>query len=426
MMPSRPAPHTATEEYPTSSGRAAPAGSPILICAFPKDVALALPASGEVVGRAWLAEVGVRDLKVSGEHLRFSRREGRVHIEDTGSRNGTWLDGDRIAPGHPVALDDGAILRLGRTLLVYRAAFVGAATPADPVGFLAGPWGLGALRARLDDLSRSRPPNVLIEGATGTGKELVAAAVIKALRRPASRSASINVAAIAAGVFEAQLFGWEKGAHSGAAQAGKGIFRENDGGSVFLDEIGELPMDLQPKLLRLIENGDIQPVGGGPVKVNVAVIAATNRSLAEAVERGAFRRDLHARFTERIELPPLADRPEDVYAILRSLVTRRGAALDEERADVDAVEHLLLHDWPANVRDLVRVAAALGSAGQLTLDLVEGVTGPRRVAAELTPEAARRMLQECGGNEHAVERRFGVKRGKLRRVLGKAGRGGAG
>jgi transcriptional regulator with PAS, ATPase and Fis domain len=397
----------------------------VLLCAFPTQVALKLPTKGAVVGRAWLSDAGVRDTKVSAEHLRFSREEGRVYVEDAGSRNGTWVGGVRVPRGERALVADGAVLRLGRTLLVYRASFAGELSPALPIGRLVGPWGLGEVRARLAELSRRPERNVLIEGATGTGKELLAAAVIHALGRTKKPSASINIAAVPTGVFEAQLFGWVKGAYSGSAEGSKGIFGGNDGGSVFLDEIGELPLELQPKLLRALENQQIQPVGArGPVSVDVAVIAATNLPLEEAVERGAFRRDLHARFTARFKLPGLAERREDVFAILEALAKRRSFAIDASCAEVEAVERLLLDDWPANVRDLDRVAAALAAAGQLTLAVVDKDLQPRPRESKLTREAAEQMVRECGGNEREVERRFGIARGKLRRALGKAEKGG--
>lgn len=423
-MSSRQGSRTTTEEYQVPSGGQAPRGRPALLCSFPRDVAVSLPDPGEIVGRAWLDRMGVRDTKSSGEHLRFSRGEGRFFVEDVGSRNGTWVDGQRIPARQRAAIDDGAIVRLGCTALVFRASFAFALSPAPRIGKLVGPWGLGDVRAQLEALPKKRERNVLVEGATGTGKELIAAAVILALGRAKKRWATINVAAVPAGVFEAQLFGWQKGAHSGAAQAGRGVVRENDGGCVVLDEIGELPMDLQPKLLRLLENGEIQPVGGGPVSVDVAILASTNRPLAEAVLKGSFRRDLYARFTERIVLPALADRPEDVMAILRALVERRGATLEEGCVEVDAIERLLQDDWPANVRDLDRVAAAFAAEGRLTRALVDSVLGAWSARAELTREEAERMVGECDGNEREAERRFHVSRGKLRRALGKVGRGG--
>jgi transcriptional regulator of acetoin/glycerol metabolism len=414
-------PRTTTEEYQPASSDAAAGGVSVLLCAFPTQVALQIPASGTLVGRSWLADVGVRDTKISGDHLRFSRADGRLLVEDVGSRNGTWIDGARVAARQRMPLADGAVLRLGRTLVVYRSAFTGDLTPAPPLGRLVGPWGLGEVRRRLNELSRRPERNVLLQGPTGAGKELLAAAVIHALGRSKRPSASINVAAIAAGVFEIQLFGWVKGAYSGSAEGGQGIFRANDGGSVFLDEIGELPLELQPKLLRLLENQEIQRVGSNrSEKVDVLAVAATNRPLEDAMERGAFRRDLHARFVARLGLPALAERPEDVYAILAALAHRRGVVLDPGNAEVEAVERLMLDAWPANVRDLDRVAAAVATAGQLTLAVVERELQPRSRESVLTREAAEQMVRECGGVEREAERRFGIARGKLRRALGKA------
>lgn len=418
-MPSPRTPQTTTEEHRPPSPATTALGTPVLLAAFPDQLAVPLPTSSTIVGRKWLADAGRRDTEVSGDHLRFWRVGEHIQVEDVGSRNGTWVNGAPTGKER-VVLDDGAVLRLGRTLLVYRASFTGQPTPAPPLGLLVGPWGLGALRGSLADLSRSKERNVLIEGSTGTGKELVAAAVIHALGRGGKPSQSLNVAAVPAGVFEGQLFGWVKGAYSGSAQGGEGLLRKNHGGSVFLDEIGELPLDLQPKLLRLLENREVLAVGASRhVPVDVAIIAATNRPLEEAVERGAFRRDLYARFIARIQLPTLAERPEDVYAILVARAKKRGLDLDES-AEVEAVERLMLERWQANVRELDRVAAAVATAGQLTLGVIERILGPRPKSTELTREMAEQMVRECNGNEREAERRFSVNRGKLRRALGKA------
>ena len=197
------------------------------------------------------------------------------------------------------------------------------------------------------------------------------------------------------------------------------------GGSVFLDEIGELPLDLQPKLLRALENQEIQRVGASEsTGVDVVVVAATNCPLMEAVERGAFRRDLHARFTARLTLPGLAQRPEDVFAILEALAKRRSAVIDVSLAEVEAIERLMLDAWTANVRDLDRVAAAIATAGQVTLAVIERELQPRSRESNLTREAAEQMVRECDGNEREAERRFGIARGRLRRALGKVGRDG--
>jgi transcriptional regulator of acetoin/glycerol metabolism len=425
-----PIPQATTEEHQPPPASDLERGRPVFLAVHPASACLPIPARAEIVGRAWLADAGVVDTKVSGQHVRLSIEDGRVHVEDQRSRNGTWIRGIQIPAGKRVALDDGAVLRLGGTLLVHRAAFEGALTPADPIGRLVGPWGLGEIRERLRALAERAgrtpkvpPPNVLIEGDSGTGKELVAAAVIHALGRARRPFSSLNVAAVAAGVFEAQLFGWVGGAYSGSGSGGPGVLRENEGGAVFLDEIGELPLELQPKLLRMLDNREVQPVGGRAVPVDVAIVAATNRPLEEAVARGVFRRDLHARFHERLALPSLAERPEDLVAILGALLARSHTAFDPAGAEVEAVERLLLEPWPANVRDLDRVAAALARPEPLTTALLDRVLGPRQAPVELTREAAEQMVLSCKGNEREAERRYRVSRGTLRRALGKGGRG---
>ncbi|WP_437323015.1 sigma 54-interacting transcriptional regulator [Sorangium sp. So ce381] len=410
-----------TEEHRPPSAGDGECGHPVLLAAFPGVVALSIPASGEVVGRAWLVSAGLPDAEVSGRHLSFSRTGGRLQVEDVGSRNGTYLNGVPLRAKQRTGLDDGDVVRLGKTLLVYREAFTGALSPAPPLGRLVGPWGLTAVRAELLALAARREVNVLLQGETGTGKELLAEAVVEALGRRGKPFAAVNVAGIPASVFEGQLFGWKRGAYSGAVGDSRGVLRAHQGGAVFLDEIGELPLEVQPKILRLLENREILPVGEDrPVRVEVALIAATNRALEAMVERGAFRRDLLARFLVRIDLLPLRERPEDVFAVLQALRERRGTPFDARQTEVEAVERLMLERWPANVRDVERLAAMIGPSAPLTQHAVERALGPPAARVALTREAAEQVLAECRDNQSEAARRLGVSRGKLRRLLGLA------
>jgi transcriptional regulator with AAA-type ATPase domain len=394
---------------------------PALVCAFPRPAALALPDSGTIVGRAWLAERDLADTEVSGAHLRVDRRGGVLRVADVGSRNGTWVNGARLAPRDLVPLDDGAVLRIGRTLLVYREELAGAFEPAPPLGGLVGPYGLRAAAQAITALGRSHPGNVLIEGETGTGKELAARAAAAALGRE-KPFAAVNVAGVARGVFESQMFGHVAGAFSDARGAAPGIVAAHDGGTLFLDEIGELDLDLQAKLLRLLENREVLPVGAPrPVKVDVLVVAATNRDLEEMVERGAFRRDLFARLSmARVRLPPLRDRCEDVFAVAAELCRRAGGALAAETVEVEAMERLLLAPWPGNVREL---AAALAAVRRLdpepglrlwALDEVLGEAPAQKNA--LTEEMVNAAIEAAGGNVTAAADKLGVSRGKLLRM----------
>lgn len=421
---------TTTEEHCPPSPSDAERAEPVLLAVFPSLGVLPLPPSGEIIGRNEFAKAGVVDKEISGKHLRFSRPGGNHYVEDLGSRNGTFLNGHWIGKNAPTPLADGAILRIGRTLLVFRASFGGSYLPDKPLGSLISPFGLRGARQDIERITAQKARNVLIQGETGTGKELLAAYLHAALGRADKPFAPVNVAAVPASLFESHLFGWRKGAFSGGAEGGEGILRAHHRGTVFLDEIGELPLDLQPKLLRLLESREVWPVGEArPTReVDLLLLAATNRLLDEMVEAGTFRRDLYARFVARVEIPPLRERPEDIFAILESLFLRRGARLDAKRIEVEALERLLLFPWKSNVRELDLLVTHIEAEGGVTLSAVSEVLGP---GAEnlgkrpLTRELVNRVLSECKGNQQEAARRLGVDRGKLLRLLKKVAEGGS-
>jgi transcriptional regulator of acetoin/glycerol metabolism len=412
-----------TEEHKLPSRPSAELGRPALVVAFPRSVALPLPDAKTPLGREHLARAAIVDTEVSGRHLSITRAGPAFQLEDVGSRNGTWVDGRRVLPGDRVALSDGAVIRIGRTLLVFRERLEGPAAPSPPLGRLVAPFGMRAVAATIEAWKRRPPRNVLIEGDTGTGKELAAAAVATALGR-SEPYAPVNVAGVAAGVFESQLFGHVAGAFSDAKRASRGIVLAHDRGTVFLDELGELPLELQPKLLRLLENREVLAVGAErPVLVDVLVVAATNRALAQMVAEGRFRADLLARFaTAKLELPSLADRAEDVFAIAQAIAAAYGDPLRPEDVEVEALERLLLDRWPENVRGLAAAMArvtALDPAPGLRLWSVERVLGPPadKPKDHLSRELVDAALAATGGNETRAAARLGVTRGKLRRFL---------
>jgi transcriptional regulator of acetoin/glycerol metabolism len=395
----------------------------VFISAFPH--AAVLPISNGSVGRDWLKEHGAPDREVSGHHLKFERKGSAVYLSDAGSRNGTWVNGKILPPDETVALEDGTVVRLGRSLLVYREGLIGAREPAGPVDELVGPFGLRRIATMIDALVRHPPRNILVEGETGTGKELAAMALAKALGRNVPY-APVNVAGVASGVFESQLFGHVAGAFSDAKEASRGIVLAHEGGTVFLDEIGELPIDLQPKLLRLLENREVLSVGAErPVQADVMIIAATNQKLEALVEQSRFRQDLFARLSvARLRLPPLRDRAEDLYSIARHVGPRVGAVLEPEHTEVEAMERLLLEPWPTNVRGLIAALSqivAIDQGAGLRLWAVEEVLGKSKEIAggPLTQTSVDAALQACDGNESRAARRLGVTRGKLRRFLSK-------
>ena len=272
---------------------------------------------------------------------------------------------------------------------------------------------------------------MLVTGETGTGKEVVAAE----LHRHSGRSGAfvpVNCAAIAPTLAESTLFGHVRGAFTGATTARDGLFVEAEKGTLFLDEIGELEPGLQAKLLRVLEDGRVTPLGGGSSRrVDVRVVAATNRAVREAGE--GLRPDLVARLDEwPLALPPLRDRREDIALLLDHFAPGRVVA-------ADAVEALLLHDWPANVRELRNVARRLGLAGErVTLEALPTALAGRFVArragrdaapaaaaapdslpaaASLTREEAVSALRACGGNVSRAARKLSIGRKTLYRRI---------
>jgi transcriptional regulator with GAF, ATPase, and Fis domain len=216
---------------------------------------------------------------------------------------------------------------------------------------------------------------VLILGETGTGKELIARAIHAASPRRDRHLIKLNCAAIPAMLIESELFGHEKGAFTGAARRRDGRFALADGGTIFLDEVGELPLDLQAKLLRVIQEGEFEPVGSSQTKkVDVRIIAATNRDLAQAVKEGEFREDLYYRLNVfPITLPPLRERGEDV-ALIASVFAKRFAHRLGRRIEPlsqECIQRLQAYSWPGNVRELMSVierAVITSRDGRLNLD----------------------------------------------------------
>lgn len=379
------------------------------------------------LGRAWLEEHGCADGEVSGRHIELTRVGAGVRLRDVGSRNGTWLDGRPLPADHGVDLREGAVIRLGSTLLVFRAEHVGPLSPDAPLGELIAPFGMRGVGSTLERMSAQPPATVLIVGETGTGKELMARAVAARCGR-AGNYGAVNIAGVASGVFESQLFGHVAGAFSDARGHARGVLAAHAGGTVFLDEIGELPLGLQPKLLRVIDNREVLPVGAErAVVVDVLLIGATNRDLEGMVARGEFRRDLLARLEgTTLTLPPLRERAEDVYAIACGAGAAMGMALDASHCEVEAVERLLLCGWTSNVRGLVtclRRVRDVDPEPGLHLWSVQQVLGQSEPVSSVGPHDAtsvQQALDACGGNESHAARHLGISRGKLRRILGKA------
>ncbi len=415
---------TTTHEHRVPPASDAKLGEPVLICVFPALVVFPLPSTGKIIGRKEFADSGILDKEISGRHLRFSRLGGVFKVEDVKSRNGTFVNGHAIGPEEPVEMPEGGVVRIGCSLFVFRSSFTGSAQPDAHLGELVSPFGLRSLRQSLEKLANQQGGSVLIEGETGTGKELVAEQIAIQMRGNKKNFAPVNVAAIPASVFESHLFGWKKGAYSGSEGGGEGVIRAHAGGTVFLDEIGELSLDLQPKILRLLEKREVWPVGESKAikNIDVTFVAATNRSLDAMVEAGTFRLDLRSRFARRLHILPLRERPEDIFAILQTLYQRRGLTLDPEGIEIEAVERLLLFPWKGNVRELELLVTHLAPSRELRSRAITEVLGPSvddLGKRPLTREQVNQVLRECGGNQAEAARRLGVDRAKLIRLLKK-------
>jgi len=316
--------------------------------------------------------VAIPDRHVSSRHAVVETVGQRLVVRDLGSRNGTRLNGKATAGA--AALTDGDVLEIGHTLLVFRAAVPAPFdAPADydsaqgdlPAGLAT----LDAVRQRsarqLQRVAASTVP-VLVLGATGTGKELVARAVHDASGRRGPFVA-VNCGALAPSVLEAQLFGHVRGAYSGAVGDSPGLLRAASGGTLFLDEVAELTPVAQVALLRALQEQEVLPVGGvRPVSIDVRVVAATLHSLDDLCADGAFRSDLHARLAGyTFRLPCLRERREDLGLLLSAIAGDRTTPLDP-----DAARALLQYTWPHNVREFKHVldaAAALAAGGAIEL-----------------------------------------------------------
>ncbi len=322
-----------------------------------------------VLGRKVDPPEGVRlaHATVSRRHLaiHWDREAGCHYAAELGSRNGSTLNGARLNQV-PRQLRDNSVLRLGDVFVVYEVEST--TTPDDDHVDRDAIWGealsMASLRGRVGQMARDPSP-VLIRGQSGAGKERVAGELHRLSDRT-GRMVTLNCATLSATLIESQLFGHVRGAFTGAKHASEGFFQAADGGSLFLDEIGEMPVELQPKLLRAIESGEVTAVGSTQRRiVDVRVIAATNRNLAEEVEDGRFRRDLLARLSLwLLEVPSLHRRRVDVLAWIDRLAARwahqRGHS-DRPSFEFSppAVETILLADWPENLRGLNRLVHEL-------------------------------------------------------------------
>jgi len=375
----------------------------------------------------------LRDKYVSSAHAEIRFDAGFWSVQDEGSRNGTLVNGQRV---ERVEITDGDLIEVGRTFFLFAhdvapAHRSGAMLDADQASWPA--RGLETLQPglereldRLTPIARSLTP-IQILGDTGTGKEVIAQAVHKLSGRAGSFVA-VNCGALPATLVESELFGYRKGAFSGANENRLGWVRSASGGTLLLDEIGDLPLPAQTALLRVLQEGEVVPVGDHrPSPVDLRVCSATHRDLDALVEAGQFRRDLLTRLQgHQLRLPSLAQRRADMGLLTRALIRRlAGAAADRVTIEPRAFRAMCRYDWPGNIRELEKclsVALALSVGDGIDHDhipsrIMAGARPAPDVAShpvdaeqppsEPTLEELTRLLAAHHGNVAAVSRAMG-------------------
>ena len=308
------------------------------------------------IGGRKSTDLPLNDPLVSGQHAELTLDEHGYRLRDLDSKNGTFVGGLRVKE---VWVAPGATITVGGTKLLFEPleASVEVALSADERcgGMYGRSIAMRALFAKIGKLAAT-DATVLVTGETGTGKELVAEALHDRSARASGPLVVLDCGSIPATLVESELFGHERGAFTGAISSRAGAFERAHGGTIFLDELGELPLELQAKLLRVLERREVRRVGGQKtIPLDLRVVAATNRDLTVEVTRGRFREDLFYRLAvARVHVPPLRDRREDIpLLVAHFLETLPGGgppSLKPETMDL-----MMKHDWPGNVRELRNV-----------------------------------------------------------------------
>jgi transcriptional regulator with PAS, ATPase and Fis domain len=386
--------------------------------------------------------IEVPDGWMSVDHVELRRIDAKWIAFDKGSKNGMILDGRTVGEAE---LSDGDLLQLGHTFFRFRTDIP--ATGAPAVDFASQSAAIGPLSTlsmlfqgvveRATAAAQSRVP-ILLSGESGTGKEVLARYIHTQSGRRGALVA-VNSGAIPPNLVESELFGYKKGAFSGAAQDRAGWVRASDGGTLFLDEIGDLPLTAQAAFLRVLQEFEVMPVGGQrPEPIDLRAIAATHHDLKRLVREDRFRHDLLARLEGlTLKLPPLRDRAEDIPLLMVVLLRK----LAPERPDVKftpaAAQAILDHDWPLNIRELEQALAGavalsgIALTGSVPIDVghlpetMLRFTGPK--PRELTPDEARHrdqlldLFREHGGNLSAVARSLQKGRTQVMRWVARYG-----
>lgn len=384
--------------------------------------------------RDGILHLGVPDGRISVRHARLTAEFDRWIVVDTGSKNGVFLNG---APQQRALLSPGDVLQLGHTLFLFESE------PA-PIGF---PLDLdsSALANELDGMATLLPSlarelkrlrgaatstvSVLLLGPTGTGKELAARAV-HAFSQRTGDFVAVNCGGLPPSLVEAELFGYRRGAFSGASQHHLGLVRAADAGTLFFDEVADLPPSSQSALLRVLQEREVHPLGAThPIPIDLRVVAATHKDLDELVRRHHFREDLLSRLSGiAFHLPPLTRRRPDLGLLVARLLARLTPRAANITLDPAAARAMLADPWPRNVRQLEQsIAGALAVGASDVLRPADfGLTPP---PSALVPEAPRddlraelvARLETYHGNISEIARRMGKARVQIQRWLRRYG-----
>jgi two-component system, NtrC family, response regulator AtoC len=436
-------------------------GAPLAVLVFGPDGPVSHPLHGKdivKVGRALDADLRIDDASVSRKHATLLLTP-HLAITDEGSQNGVRIKNRLIAPHrrHPIGIGEPVMLG-GVALVVYGTGVPyprPGQTPSELGGVTLRPPPLPpplppqaptpradlplvfdpAMRAIYALVERVAPSelNVLVLGETGVGKELIAEAIHRRSRRAAGPLVKLNTGALAPSLVESELFGHERGAFTGADREKIGLLETARGGTVFLDEVGEVPIAIQAKLLRVIEDKHVLRVGGRePRPIDCRFIAATNRNLEDEVRHGSFRKDLFFRLCGvSIHIPPLRERPSEVEHLARLFASRTSAG---SVIWSDEVTHALLrYQWPGNIRELRNVierAAVLAQGGPIRPEHIgaelrgpsspdttlTGLSSLPPVRSDIETLERRRILDAlslCSGNQTRAAKLLGISRRTL-------------
>lgn len=416
----------------------------LLVISDRDPVAHQLPDRGQVtVGRSETADVQVPDPLISRVHAVITLGE-TLMVRDLGSSNGTVVRGEKLQPNVDTPINVGETIDFGSTVVIVQREVLGGQRESDEAALRDERLeGQSDAMQRLNRLARrvaSSKINVLLLGETGVGKEVMASTLHRMSPRASSPFLGINCASLTDTLFESELFGYEKGAFTGATSAKPGLIEAAHTGTFFLDEVGEMPLSAQAKLLRVLELRAVHRVGSiKQTPVDVRFISATHRHLAEEVAAGRFREDLYYRLNGiSLVIPPLRERIDEVVPLARSFLA--DAARDAGFGSVpllapEAIAWMQAYNWPGNIRELknaINRAVLLSTNGVVqpehlavennyapgrrpTIPSVAVPTHAREATAVATDERQRiiQALADCGGNQTRAAKQLGISRRTL-------------